>query len=223
MNNELTNVYSIIKREFKEEIEFFHLENNRELAAFLHYNAHNEMFIGTDEYYYHNVNFKNLDTGKESRIFSEGYLYFFPKGNDLISPDNEMTVFSIQRGTKCIKVNRNGLFVEKNDLMGNIVTQHYDMAALTEIAKYGLSAGNIDYIEDNIQRKGISPDRIISVDNKDGILTFSVTENGEIINQNQVQVDKNRTFYSTYYEFMKANKFYGISGQEVEKSDTMHR
>ena len=57
MNNEVTNVYDIIKREFKEEISYFGLENSRELVAFLHYNAHNEMFTGTDEYYYHNVNF----------------------------------------------------------------------------------------------------------------------------------------------------------------------
>ena len=47
MNNDLTNVYAIIKREFKEELEYLRLQKSRVLAAFLHYNAHNEMFAGT--------------------------------------------------------------------------------------------------------------------------------------------------------------------------------
>ncbi len=222
MNNELTNVYAIIKREFKEDIEYFRLQDSRELASFLHYNAHNEMFVGTDEYYYHNVNFKNLDTGKESRIFREGSLYFFPKGNDNITPDNNMTVFKIGQGTKSIKVNENGLFVEKSDLKGNVVTQYYDAAALAEISKGGLSAGNIDYIEDYIQRMGIQPDRIIAVDKKDGNLTLSVTENGEVVRQGQIPADNSRTLYSVYYEFMKSNNYYGNNIQQTNTSG-MHR
>lgn len=220
MNNELTNVYLIIKREFNDLLKHFNLENNKELASFLHYNAHNEMFTGTDDEYYHNANFKNLDTGRKSRIFTEGYIYFFPKDNDLISPNNEMTAFSIGKGTKCIKVNKNGIFIEKNDLKGNIVTQYYDMAALNEITKQGLSAGNIDYIEDYIQRTGISPDKIISATKNDDNLIISITENGEIIKQDQIQINENRTSYSIYFEYMKANNYYEIN--QIEQSN-LHR
>ena len=222
MNNELTNVYSIIKKEFSDALKHFKLENSKELASFLHYNAHNEMFTGTDDNYYHNANFKNLDTGRESRIFTEGYIYFFPKDNDLISPNNEMTAFSIEKGTKCIKVNGNGLFIEKNDLKGNIVTLYYDIAALNEISKQGCSAGNIDYIEDYIQRAGINPDKIISATKNDNNIVISITENGEIVKQDQIQVSENRTLYSVYYEFMKANNYYGVNIQQVDKSN-LHR
>ena len=178
------------------------------------------MFTGTDNEYYHNANFKNLDTGRKSRIFTEGYIYFFPRDNDLISPNNKMTAFSIEKGTKCIKINKNGLFIEKNDLKGNIVTQYYDMAALNEITKQGLSAGNIDYIEDYIQRIGISPDKIISATKNDDNLVISITENGEIIKQDQIQINENRTSYSIYFEYMKANNYYGIN--QIEQSN-LHR
>jgi len=221
MNNELTNVYSIIKREFKEDIEYFGLQDSKELASFLHYNAHNEMFIDTDEYYYHNVNFKNLDTGKESRIFREGSLYFFPKENDFITPDNNMTAFRIGKGTKSIKVNENGLFIEKSDLKGNVITQYYDMAALSEISKKGLAAANIDYIEDYIQTMGIHPDKIITVDKKDENLTFSEIENDEIVRQSQITINNSRTFYSVYYEFMKSNYYY-TNDKQTDKSG-MHK
>ena len=160
MNNDLTNVYEVIKREFKDELAYFRLEKNDELKAFLHYNVHNEMFIGTDEVYYHNVYFKNLDDGKKSRMFREGKLYFFPE-KDIIEPNSDFIAFSIGKGTKSIRVNGNGLFIEINDLNGNIETYYYDNAALLEISKEGYSAGSIDYIEENIKRKGINPDRII--------------------------------------------------------------
>ena len=218
MNSDLTNVYAIIKKEFKEEIEHLGLQDSKELASFLHYNAHNEMFIGTDEYYYHNVNFKNLDTGRQSRIFREGILYFFPRGNDFIRSDNNITAFSIGSGTKSIKINENGLFVEKNDLNGNIITQCYDSAALDEISKNGLSVGGIDYIEDYIQRIGIQPDIIISASRDNEIFKLSITENGEIVKQEEMPLDKTRTLYSIYYEFMKSIGFYGDNFQRANKS-----
>lgn len=37
MNNELTNVYLIIKKEFNDLLNIMNLENNKELASFLHY------------------------------------------------------------------------------------------------------------------------------------------------------------------------------------------
>ena len=209
MNNELTNVYAIIKKEFKDVLEYFGLANSKELAAFLHYNARNEMFVGTDDNYYHNVYFKNLDTGKESRMFKEGYLYFFPKGNDTIEPNNRMTAFSIEKNTKCIRINENGLFVEKNDLQGNILTEYYDCNALEEIAKDSLSAGSIDYVENYIERLSIQPDRVFITRKNGDSLVLSTFENGEEIIHEEVPIDKNRTLYSIYYEYMKANNYYG--------------
>lgn len=222
MMNDMTNVYEIMKKEFPEDVQYFGISNNKELAAFLHYNTHNEAFTGTDEYYYHNVNFKNLDTGKESRMFREGGLYFFPKENDLISTEYEMTAFKVDKGAKSINVNGNGLFIEKTDLKGHVSTQYYDSIALAEISKSGLSAGNIDYIEDNIQRLGIQPDRIISVDKKEDGLVLSITENGEVVRTTQTKFDENRTLYSVYYEFMKANNYYGQVAQQTQ-SDAIHR
>lgn len=210
MNNELTNVYAIIKKEFPEEVKHFGLDDNREVRAFLHYNAHNEMFIGTDEIYYHNVNFKNLDTGIESRIFREGSLYFFPKGDDLIMPGKTLNAFRIDRGTKSIKLNEVGLFVENNDLKGNIVTHYYDSAAVEAMLNHGLSAGLIDYVEDGIKNTGIQPDRIITAEKKEDGLVISVNENGEVVQQEQIPVDANRTLYSVYYEYMKVNNYYGL-------------
>ena len=218
MNNELTDVYSVIRREFGAELEYFGLQNSRELSSFLHYNAHNEKFVGTDENYYHNVNFINLDTGKESRIFREGKLYFFPRGNDQLSPNRNLTAFSIGKNTKCITVNGSGLFIEKFNLNDKIITRYYDRAALEEIAKEGESAGDIDYIEDYIETMGINPDKMIMVDKKDGNITMSISENGEIVNQNQIKADENRTVYSAYYEFMKLNNYYGNSSYQSEAS-----
>lgn len=222
MMNDMTNVYEIMKREFPEDVQYFGISNNKELASFLHYNAHNQMFTGTDEYYYHNVNFKNLDTGVESRMFREGSIYFFPKGNADISTEYEMTAFRVGKGAKSINVNVNGLFIEKTDLKGNVSTQYYDSAALAEISKIGLAAGNIDYIEDSIQRKGIQPDRIITVDKKDDNLVLSVIENGEAVRSGQMKADENRTLYSVYFEFMKANNYYGQSLQQTQ-SNGIHR
>lgn len=209
MMNDMTNVYEIMKREFPEDVQYFGISNNKELASFLHYNAHNQMFMDTDEYYYHNVNFKNMETGIESRMFREGSIYFFPKDNDYIENGNMMTAFKVGKGTKSININENGLFIEKSDLKNNVSTQYYDIVALDEISKKGLSAGNIDYIEDDIQRMGIQPDRIISVEKKDDNLVLSVTENGEVVRTGQTKADENRTLYSVYYEFMKANNYYG--------------
>ena len=49
MKNDLTDVYAILRKEFGEELRHFGLDNSKELASFLHYNAHNEMFVNTDE------------------------------------------------------------------------------------------------------------------------------------------------------------------------------
>lgn len=214
MKNDLTDVYAILRNEFGEELRHFGLDNSKELASFLHYNAHNEMFVNTDEEYYHNVNFKNLDTGKASRVFSEGGLYFFPKGDGILKPDNKGKAFSIGRYLKSIVVNENGLFIEKNDLNGNIITQYYDMAALSEIANHNLSFDNIDIIEDAIQRLGIAPDRVITVGRNNDHIMFSVVENEEVIQQEQIDADEKRTLYSCYYEFMKANNYYDDTLQQ---------
>lgn len=223
MINDNTDVYAIMKREFPEDVKYLGLSDNKELASFLYYNAHNEMFLGTDEYYYHNVNFRNLDTGVESRMFEEGEIYFFPKNNDLVSTGNEMKAFKIGRGAKCINVNSNGLFIEKTDLERNISTQFYDSYALAEISEKDYSAGNIDYIEHYIEEMGIKPDRIISVDKKDNNLLLSITENGEVVRKGQAPADENRTLYSTYYEFMKANNYYGQSSQQHQPNNRIHR
>lgn len=214
MKNDLTDVYAILKKEFGDDLRHFGLDNSKELASFLHYNAHNEMFVNTDEEYYHNVNFKNLDTGKASRVFREGRLYFLPKGDDFLKPDNIINAFSIGRYLKSIVVNDNGLFVEKCDLNGNIITQYYDMAALSEIANHGLSFSNIDYIEDHIQGLGIAPDRVITVGRNNDHIMFSVVENEELIQQEQIDADEKRTLYSCYYEFMKANNYYDDTLQQ---------
>ena len=214
MNSELTDIYSVLRREFGDVLEYFGLQNNRELAAFLHYNAHNEKFIGTNEDYYYNANFLNLDTGRQSRIFKDGFLYFFPTKNDRISNGNKMTVFSISRGTKCIRVNENGLFVEKNDLKGNIITKFFDRAALDEISEEGYTAGNIDYIEEYIDTMGINPDKIIHTEKKDGYVVFSIVENGEIVKQEKMPIDDSRTLYSMYYELMKSYSYYGDNIQQ---------
>lgn len=165
------------------------------------------MFIGTDEVYYHNVYFKNLDDGKKSRMFRERKLYFFPE-KDIIEPNSDFIAFSIGKGTKSIRVNGNGLFIEINDLNGNIETYYYDNAALLEISKEGYSAGSIDYIEENIKRKGINPDRIIKTNKKEDKLIISVSENNEVIDQEEFLTDGSRTLYSIYYEYMKEKSYY---------------
>lgn len=219
MNNELTNVYAILRKEFRDVLGYFDLLNSKELAAFLHYNAHNELFVGTDDEYYHNVNFRNLDTGRSSRVFREGYLYFFPKTSDIIQPDNHITVFSISKGTKCIKVNENGLFIENNNLAGNILTEYYDNAALEALGKEGISAGNIDYIEDYIRRLGIQPDKIFVTHKENEELIVSTLENGEEVERMAFPIQEGRTFYSMYYENMKA-KGYFSKGMQQENSAT---
>ena len=118
------------------------------------------------------------------------------------------------------KVEQN--FVEKTDLKGRISTQYYDYAALAEISKSGLFAGLIDSIEEYIQRDGIQPDRIISAEKKENNLILSVIENGEVVRNEQAKVDENRTVYSLYFEFMKANNYYGQSMQAT-RSNGMHR
>ena len=208
MNYNLTDVYGIIIREFPEEIKHFKLQGNLELSAFLHYNAHNEQFIGTDEQYYHNVNFQNLDTGKYSRIFREGNIYFFPLNEDKIATGNNITVFSVGNGAKCIKVTDNGFYIEKTDLNGNITTEYYDKAALDYVSQLGLSAGCIDYIEAELRARGIEPDKTVTVTKKNNVVSISTTENSETVHRDQIPLESGRTAYSTYYEYMIANNYY---------------
>ena len=196
MNNELTNVYGIMKKEFKKELEHFGIENNRELASFLHYNAHNQMFIGTDDNHHHNVNFKNLETGRVYNMFKEESIHFFPKGPGVNLSTRDMSIFSINQGTKCIKVNSNGLFIEKSDLDTNIVTYYYDMIALIEILKKRFDADFFDHLEDYIQAMGINPDRIFMAQKKDNHFTISVIENDEIIEQNQVPLSEKNVIFN---------------------------
>lgn len=217
MNNELTDVYAIIKKELKEELEYYNLENNKELASFLNHNTYNEMFIGTDDVYYHNIYFKNLDTNKKSRIFKEGFIYFFPEGQDFITPDYDVKAFSIGKGVKCIKVNGNGLFIENTDLKENVKVDFYDIYALEEISKDGCSVANIDYIEDIIKNKGFSPDKTFTFNKKDGNIEYSVTEYGDTT-VNHISNSDDRALYSIYYEYMKLNKYYLDNSRNIEQS-----
>ena len=228
MNSPMTDVYSIICKEFPDTAILFGIidGNDKEVASFLHYNTKNMMFENTDEYMYHNVNFKNLDNGKRMRVFTEGPIYFFPKGNDKIELGNDITVLKIDRGTKAININSNGLFIEQFDRNESIVTKYYDNAALEIISKQGLCAGNIDCIEDYIEKLEIAPDKVIYGDvkretNKEGFpvgksITIKEVENNEIINSVNIPMDKSRSFYSVYYEYMKLQNYLQVSN-EVQK------
>lgn len=223
MINETTDVYEIMKKEFGETVKHFHLMDNKEIASFLYYNAHNEQFIGTDEYYYHNANFKNLDTGVISRMFTEGPIYFFPKGNiDRISPDNKMTAFRIHdEEAKVIRINDNGLYIEMYNLKDkSITTYYYDVAALSSISEFGFSAGNIDYIDENITDKKYKPDKTIHAEMSEDGVYFSITENGERVLSEDIKVDSGRTFYSVYFEKMKSMGFYLDNSQRVDSGSS---
>ena len=208
MINETTDVYAIMKKEFKETVEYFHLMDNKEIAAFLYYNAHNEQFIDTDQEYYHNVNFKNLDTGKISRMFTEGPIYFFPKGNDdFIRSGNQMKAFKItDNETKVIRVDDTGLYIEIYDLgTESIKTCYYDKHTLAALSEFGYAAGSIDYIEEKIADKGFKPDKIIhAFTDLDGKMFFSIEENNEVVISEDISLDGERTLYSLYYEKMKS-------------------
>ena len=212
MKNDVIDVFSIIKSrpEFKKVIDTFNLGNNKELEMFLHYNAHNEMPIESPDSRDRTIYFRNFDTDKVSKIVRGGYLHFIPKDEDVLSPANEMTAFAIGKGIKCVRINGNGLFIENIDLKGNIITQYYDMAALTEIGKEEISIIVLDYIEEYIKSIGIRPDRIISAERvNDRVVTMSIIENNEVVKRSQVKVDGDRTLYSVYFEYMKANRYYG--------------
>jgi hypothetical protein len=218
MINETTDVYSIMKNEFSETVEHFHMMNNKEIAAFLYYNAHNEQFIGTDKEYYHNVNFKNLDTGKCSRMFTEGPIYFFPTGNDFVEPSNRMTAFRIHSSeAKVIRINDKGLFVEMYNFEDNsITTYYYDMSALASLSEFGYAAGSIDYIDEKIQERDFKPDKTFYAKKSADGIYFSIKENGETVFEEQKPLDENRTFYSVYFEKMKSMGLY----LEAQKVDT---
>ena len=210
MKNELTDFFSIIKREFNNDVSFFKLLNNRELAVFLKCNAHNEKFIGKRNYLERQTNFVNLDTGKESKMcVSNRQLYFLPKGKKVVSSDNEMVSFCVGvDGVKCIRINEFGLFVEKSDLSSYVVTKYYDYHSLLEISKYNFSAWIIDFIDSKIQEYGIKPDNVIKAYRKDNDVVLSVFEDNEILKQEIIQSSIDRTLYSMYFEYMEKNGFY---------------
>lgn len=227
MNHDLTDVFSILKKEYRSTFDFFHLDN-RIVASFLYYNAHNEYFTGTDEVYYHNTYFKNLDTGITSRAFTEGKLYFFPTGEaEQIKPREPKIGFSLGKTLKCIRVTENGLFIEEVQRgqpdLADIVVDYYDNAAVEEISKNGLSISNIDYIEDHIKRLGIKPDRRIIVSNflnNHVDYTLEVEENGEVVRKENFNtyVDTNGkdfgTFYARFHEIMSENKDFVPESQQ---------
>ena len=95
------------KGSLKEALDILDCKTVGNQNLFLHYNTYNQMFKGTDDYYYHNVHFTNIDTGRDSYFFEEGSLYFFPTGNQRIESNNNLTAFNrfqiIQWG---VKINR---------------------------------------------------------------------------------------------------------------------
>ena len=213
MNSVSTNIFNFIIEKFPITIEYLvqkqNLKLDKELKLFLHYNAHNEMYTDITNYKIHHI-FKNLNNGHKSKLFTDkGAICFLPEDKDTISADNKRTAFMINKNTKSIKINDNGLFIEANDLNGNIITLYYDIAALNEIYKHNLSFENITSIEKDIQKIGIYPDRIISANKRNDNLLVTITENGKIIKEEEIKKIRHATpYYLTYYEYMKLNGYY---------------
>ena len=238
MNNEKTNVYEILRQEYKEYTsrDYYWGSASKEISSFLHYNAKNQYFKGRIDG--ERLEFENMDTGKRSEAFQSSRIYFFPtRGQDFIKEDSDMTAFGIGRDKdnfiKMISVNDRGLFIEKYSNSGEqavITTLYYDKAAVKEIEKEHLSAGSIGYIEDSIGRLGIEPDQMIVAkklyhENGEYSTVISVVENEEIIKQEKIS-SENRTFYSTYYEFMKKDDYYGIERAQdnsLERQSVQYR
>lgn len=210
MNNELTNVYAIIKNYYKDIIEKFGLQDSRELSAFLHYNTINEMFIGTNDTgsEYPEINFRNMDTLKVSRAFVKENIYFFPIGNTIINNTTAMNAFNISNVTRSVIINDNGLFIENNNLQDSVITKYYDNAALSQISRENIDINDFFNIESRIKNIGIMPDNIITAYVKDDNVEIDIIENNETISHDIIYKGNDRSLYSIYYEFMKNKNYY---------------
>ena len=211
MNSELTDIYRIINYYYKDVIKKYDLENSRELFAFLHYNAHNEMFLNTNDSdnEYPEINVKSLDSVKMSKFYVKNGINFIPTDKDVVKNNYNTVAFNISNGTKLIIINDIGLFVERSNLKNKIICEYYDNAALNEINRERIEMSEVQNIDNRIKMMGIMPDNIIKADLNDEEVDIEIIENGEPILQDRIKKGSNRTFYSIYYEFMKSQKYYG--------------
>ena len=217
MKNDTTDVYAIMLKEFPETSNYFRIPGNKEIESFVHYNAHNEQFDYAENAYGYFLYFKNLDTGRFSRLFTEGPIYFFPRmSEDIIEPENKATAFTIRGdSTRTIRVNDNGLYVEDYNLKDrNITVRFYDMAALKMIAEKKHCFASIDVIENYLDNE-CRPDKTINAEKIGDIVYFYVVENGEKVFEEEIPFGKDRTFYSVYFEKMKSMGLY-LDAQKVD-------
>lgn len=205
----IQDTFRILKEELPSTFDYYSIkDNDEEVRAFIECNMLDKSFSSIDNNYYHNVNFYDNKTGEEYRAFEEGYLYMFPK-NDMLKVGHNLNAFSISRELKSIRVNENGLFVETDDRLGNIVTKYYSKESLKKIEENTLSCASIDYIEENIANLGIKPNITINAFKQGSNMTVQLFDGDNLLDRRVTTLDNpNAPAYKAYYDFMNDYKLY---------------
>ena len=134
MNNPDTDLPTILLNKFPEVIDKKDELACKNLNVFLTLNLYNEKYIGENNL---SIHFKNSITGKNSiacKPFSKdkNSIQFVPYNDVHV---NEAIAFSICNSYfTCIRINNEGMFIEKQDLHAhNLKTEYYDKISLEEI------------------------------------------------------------------------------------------
>jgi len=223
MGYTIQDSFKIFQEEHPSTFEYYNIQNNdEEVRAFVYANMMDMRYDSIDNNYYHNVNFTNIVTGDKYRSFEEGYLYMFPY-NDMLEVGKPLNAFSISRELKSIRVNENGLFLEIDDRLGNVVTKFYDNEALRKIQENTLSCASIDYFEDNLARHNIVPSMIINASKEQDNVSFTIFRNGELVDMHSEKLENSREpVYKKYYEYMLRQGLF-VDSEKLNKSGGRNR
>ena len=206
--------FRILKEEFPTTFDHYKFsDNDSEVRAFIYCNMLDKTYSGIDFTFLHSVHFNDNKTNEKYRAFEEGDLYMFPF-NEKLEVGRNLNAFCISKELTSVRVNENGLFVETDDRLGNIVTKYYSNEKLKEISEKGISCVCVDYMEDNLASFGIKPSMIINSFKQGSNMTFQLFDGDTLVDRKVITLsDPNTPAYQAYYDMMNE---YGLYSDPVE-------
>ena len=243
MNNPSTDLLNLFLNKFPEcnviitSDEFkSNFVNDRSLKTFLFLNSYNEqLFRKTDT----DLFFKNLNTEKvsiahitDSKMSNSPSIEFAPyfDYNEFRTVLNskhfdEAIAFSICNSHFiCVRINKNGMFIEDYFKGDAISTELYDVYAIKSIIKgyYELYDNNkiLFYLLDNLkssvkdlsfnikEKLGLYPDTVIKCCDYQGTFKAVFEKSGIEIYRDSFDFSNIRQFYAQFLRFMKERDYY---------------
>ena len=213
--------FRILKEEFPTTFNHYNIyDNDEEVRSFIDSNMLDMSYSEMDFTFLHNVHFIDNKTKENYRAFEEGDIYMLPL-NEKIEYGRNINAFSISKELTALRINENGLFIETDDRLGNIVTKYYSNDKLKQISDIGLTCACIDYMEENLASYGIKPSMIINADKEGTNISFQMFEGDTLVDRRITTLkNPNSSCYEVYYNYM--NEF-GLYSDPVEYLNTKKR